>query len=71
MQRFQDILGALYLAVLFLGIINAMSVQSIVFFERTVRPPAAAVASVSSSKQHQRQHARSRSVCLPCSTEGQ
>ena len=38
MQDFQDILGALYLAVLFLGIINAMSVQSIVFFERAVSP---------------------------------
>ena len=35
---FQNILGALYLAVLFLGIINAMSVQSVVFFQRSVRP---------------------------------
>ena len=39
-QDFQDILGALYLSVLFLGIINAMSVQSVVFFQRSVRHPA-------------------------------
>ena len=36
MGDFQNILGALYLAVLFLGIINAMSVQSVVFFQRSV-----------------------------------
>ena len=35
-QDFSDILGALYLSVLFLGIINAMSVQSVVFFQRSV-----------------------------------
>ena len=35
-QQFSNILGALYLAVLFLGIINAMSVQPIVEMERTV-----------------------------------
>ncbi|KAK9794008.1 hypothetical protein WJX73_008792 [Symbiochloris irregularis] len=35
-QEFSNILGALYLAVLFLGIINAMSVQPIVEMERTV-----------------------------------
>ena len=35
-QDFADILGALYLSVLFLGIINAMSVQSVVFFQRSV-----------------------------------
>ena len=41
MGDFQNILGALYLAVLFLGIINAMSVQSVVFFQRSVRCPVA------------------------------
>ena len=36
MSGFTDILGALYLAVLFLGLINASSVQPIVFYERSV-----------------------------------
>lgn len=36
-QELSNILGALYLAMLFLGIINAMSVQPIVEMERTVR----------------------------------
>ena len=37
LQQFSNILGALYLSMLFLGIINAMSVQPIVEMERTVR----------------------------------
>ena len=32
----QDIFGALYLAVYFLGCMNAMSVQSVVFIQRSV-----------------------------------
>ena len=36
-QEFSNILGSLYLAVLFLGIVNAMSVQPIVTTERSVR----------------------------------
>ena len=35
-QSFQNIHGALYLAVLFLGIINANSVQSVAFYQRSV-----------------------------------
>ena len=38
-QEFSNILGALYLAMLFLGIINAMSVQPVVEMERTVGSP--------------------------------